>query len=83
LAYYYPKIIEYIAAISLASVSETAPDEPAGDAQANPSRISKALELVLYLVIPVTAYAVGLCPSDPTGGTKPFVPAILKYPLSV
>jgi hypothetical protein len=58
--YFYPNIIANDAEISLAVVSDTAPLDPAGDAQVNPSHTSKAFEFMLYLVIPNTAYAVGL-----------------------
>ena len=64
--------------MSFAKISDTAPDLPAGDAQVVPSHTSSAFESVLNLVIPVTAYALGLSALFPLGGTNPFVPAILK-----
>ena len=83
LASCYPKISANLAAISVAVPSETAPIEPAGLDHCNPSQISKALESVLYRVIPSTAYAVGLSDVGPTGGTNAFVPSNFTYPVPV
>ena len=69
--------------MSFAKISDTAPEAPAGDAQALPDQTSNAFVSVLNLVIPTTAYAVGLSAVLPLGGTNPFVPSILKYPSPV